>query len=418
MKHSRGTLIATIIPIFLLVSVAASGWYFYNARVNSLLEAESVLRAQLVSEKNSQEELAALLEKTLAEKMDMETTLQQKTKRAALATTGLESELENRQITITELLANERLLQAQLTSEKETQEELVALLEKTLAENMGIETTLQQEAKEAILTTIGLESKLENLQITITELLANERVLQAQLISEKETQEELVALLEKTLAEKMGIETTLQQEAKEAILTTIGLESELEKRQAEQKFLHEEITTVSGEKSQLLIQLEQEQKSKQLIANLKNRLEQELNESRVEISQLKNRLTVIKLTSEILFSSGSAQIKPTGQKVLSIIAESLNAYPGRAISVEGHTDNRPMVQNARYKSNWELSVARGLAAVNYFQQNNQVDPKRLKVIGYGEYRPVSSNETAEGRKLNRRIEIRILPPDITDLSQN
>jgi len=418
MKHSRGTLIATIIPIFLLVSVAASGWYFYNARVNSLLEAESVLRAQLVSEKNSQEELAALLEKTLAEKMDMETTLQQKTKRAALATTGLESELENRQITITELLANERLLQAQLTSEKETQEELVALLEKTLAENMGIETTLQQEAKEAILTTIGLESKLENRQITITELLANERVLQAQLISEKETQEELVALLEKTLAEKMGIETTLQQEAKEAILTTIGLESELDKRQAEQKFLHEEITTVSGEKSQLLIQLEQEQKSKQLIANLKNRLEQELNESRVEISQLKNRLTVIKLTSEILFSSGSAQIKPTGQKVLSIIAESLNAYPGRAISVEGHTDNRPMVQNARYKSNWELSVARGLAAVNYFQQNNQVDPKRLKVIGYGEYRPVSSNETAEGRKLNRRIEIRILPPDITDLSQN
>ena len=77
-----------------------------------------------------------------------------------------------------------------------------------------------------------------------------------------------------------------------------------------------------------------------------------------------------------------------------------------------------MVQNARYKSNWELSVARGLAAVNYFQQNNQVDPKRLKVIGYGEYRPVSSNETAEGRKLNRRIEIRILPPDNTDISQN
>ncbi len=418
MKHSRGTLIATIIPIFLLVSVAASGWYFYNARVNSLLEAESVLRAQLVSEKNSQEELAALLEKTLAEKMDMETTLQQEIKRAVLATTGLESELENRQITVDKLLANETVLQAELIAETISKDELVALLEKTLAEKMGIETTLQQEAKEVILTTIGLESELENLQITIAELLANERLLQTQLTSEKETQEELVALLEKTLAEKTDIETTLLQEREKTMLTTSGLESELKKRQAEQKSLHKEITTVSGEKSQLLNQLEQEQKSKQLIANLKNRLEQELNESRVEISQLKNRLTVIKLTSEILFSSGSAQIKPTGQKVLSIIAESLNAYPGGAISVEGHTDNRPMVQNARYKSNWELSVARGLAAVNYFQQNNQVDPKRLKVIGYGEYRPVSSNETAEGRKLNRRIEIRILPPDNTDLSQN
>ncbi len=418
MKHSRGNLIATIIPIFLLVFVAASGWYFYNSRVNDLLEGESVLRAQLVSEKNSQEELAALLEKTMAEKKEIETDLQQQAKKAILAITELESELENLHITIDKLLINELALQAQLVSETKTRDQLTDLLEKTVAEKTGIETTLQQEAKESILATIGLESELENLQITVTELLANERVLQAQLISEKKTQEELVALLEKTLGEKMDIETTLWQETEKAMLTTSGLESELEKRQAKQKSLHEEITTVSGEKSHLLIQLEQEQKSKQRLANLKNRLEQELNESRVEISQLKNRLTVIKLTSELLLSSGSAQIKPTGQKVLSIIAESLNAYPGRAISVEGHTDNRPMVQNARYKSNWELSVARGLAAVNYFQQNNQVDPKRLKVIGYGEYRPVSSNETAEGRKLNRRIEIRILPPDNTDLSQN
>jgi chemotaxis protein MotB len=418
MKHSRGNLIATIIPIFVLVFVAASGWYFYNSRVNGLLETESVIRAQLISEKNSQEELAALLEKTVAEKMGIENTLQQEAKEAILITLGLESELENLQITITELVANESLLQAELILETNSKDELAALLEKTLAEKMGIETTLQQEAKETILNTIGMESELENLQITITELLANERVLQAELISEKESKEELVALLEKTLAEKMDIETTLWQETEKAMLTTSGLESELEKRQTEQNSLYEEITAVSGEKSQLLIQLEQEQKSKQRIANLKNRLEQELNESRVEISQLKNRLTVIKLTSEVLFSSGSAQIKPTGQKVLSIIAESLNAYPDRAISVEGHTDNRPMVQNARYKSNWELSIARGLAAVKYFQANNQVDPKRLKVIGYGEYRPVSSNETAEGRKLNRRIEIRILPPDNTDLSQN
>jgi len=195
MKHSRGNLNATFIPILVLVFVAASGWYFFNSRVNGLLEGESVLRAQLVSEKNSQEELAALLEKTVAEKM-------------------------------------------------------------------GIEITLQQEVKEAILITLGLESDLENLQITITEQLANESLLQAELILETNSKDELAALLEKALAEKMGIETALQQEAKETILNTIGLESELEKSQAEQNSLYEEITTVSGEKSQLLIQLEQEQKSK------------------------------------------------------------------------------------------------------------------------------------------------------------
>jgi chemotaxis protein MotB len=128
-------------------------------------------------------------------------------------------------------------------------------------------------------------------------------------------------------------------------------------------------------------------------------------------------MTVIKLTSEVLFSTGSARIKPAGQKVLAIIAESLNAYPDRAVSVEGHTDNLP-IRNARYESNWELSAARGLAAVKFFEQNADVDPGRLKVVGYGQYHPVSSNETAAGRKRNRRIEIRIMPPEITSSNRN
>ena len=219
------------------------------------------------------------------------------------------------------------------------------------------------------------------------------------------------------MAEKTVIESNLQGEINKVTLTTAELEAELEKRQAMQLSLHEEINTVSGEKSQLLTQLEQEQESKQQIANLKNRIEQELNESRVEISQLKNQMTVIKLPSEVLFSTGSARIKPAGQKVLSIIAESLNAYPDRAVSVEGHTDNLP-IRNARYESNWELSAARGLAAVNYFQRNAQVDPERLQVVGYGQYHPVSSNETAAGRKRNRRIEIKILPPAAANATRN
>jgi chemotaxis protein MotB len=224
--------------------------------------------------------------------------------------------------------------------------------------------------------------------------------------------------LQTTIDRLLGEETALQQEVNRVTSTTAELETELEKRRATQKSLHDEISTVSGEKSQLLTRLEQEQESNKQIANLKTRLEQELNESRVEISQLKNQMTVIKLTSEVLFSSGSAEIKPAGQKVLSIIAESLNTYPHRAISVEGHTDNVPVLNNDRYESNWELSAARALAAVNYFQQNNRVDPMRLKMVGYGQYHPVSSNRTAEGRKHNRRIEIRLLPPEIAEVTQN
>ena len=98
--------------------------------------------------------------------------------------------------------------------------------------------------------------------------------------------------------------------------------------------------------------------------------------------------------------------------MLALIAESLNAYPGRAISIEGHTDNVPIGRRSRYASNWQLSTARALAAVNYFQRHNAVNPQRLQVVGHGEHQPVSSNETAEGRQQNRRIEIRLMPESL------
>jgi len=293
--------------------------------------------------------------------------------------------------------------------------------------------------------TMDSRAELEKLQTTIDKLLDDETALQATVASAKnsqddykaaqaslqneinilneensqlinrleqgmQSQEEQTALLEKVQAKKIAIEVSFQEVVNKATSTTAELEAELERRQAAQESLSDDYIAVRGEKSRLLTQLEQEQESNKRIANLKNRLERELNESRVEITQLKNQMTVIKLTSEVLFGSGSARIKPAGQKVLSIIAESLNAYPDRAISIEGHTDNVPVIHNARYESNWELSAARALAALKYFQQNNRVDPKRLKLVGYGQYRPVSSNDTDEGRKRNRRIEIRILPP--------
>jgi chemotaxis protein MotB len=272
-----------------------------------------------------------------------------------------------------------------------------------------MESSLQQQLAELELVAGGLEIEIETQQTKVNKLQKNETALKQRLASEKDSREQLDARLEHTMAEKMAMESELTGEVKRVTLTTAELEAELEKRWAMQESLSDEINTISGEKSELRRQLEQEQESNKQIANLKDRLEQELNESRVEISQLKNEMTVIKLTSEVLFSSGSARIKPSGEKVLSIIAESLNAYPLRAISVEGHTDNIP-IRNAYFKSNWELSAARGLAAVEYFQKNADVDPKRLKVVGYGQYHPVSSNESAEGRQLNRRIEIRILPP--------
>ena len=153
---------------------------------------------------------------------------------------------------------------------------------------------------------------------------------------------------------------------------------------------------------------EQQKKEAAHFALLQSRLEQELDEHRVEITQLKNRMTVINLTSEVLFDSGSIEIKPAGRRVLDLIAESLNAYPEREISIDGHTDNVPVGKASRFVSNWDLSTTRAIAAVDHLQRAG-VLPRRLRAVGHGEHKPIASNATAEGRQLNRRIEIRLLP---------
>ena len=214
------------------------------------------------------------------------------------------------------------------------------------------------------------------------------------------------------LADRCG--TTQQQIAK--IVDDVGQkEKALANAEVDVSHLNQALETTRQEQNLLVADIEelnrQRNKDSEHFADLKRRLEQELDQSQVEIAQLKNQMMVIQLTDDVLFSSGSADIKEDGKKVLSLIAESLNAYPDRAISIEGHTDHVPTGSNSRYASNWELSAMRALAAVNYFQQINEVDPKRLKLVGYGEYQPAYSNITDKGRMHNRRIEIILLPPE-------
>jgi chemotaxis protein MotB len=83
--------------------------------------------------------------------------------------------------------------------------------------------------------------------------------------------------------------------------------------------------------------------------------------------------------------------------------------PQLGVGIEGHTDNQP-IKFSNWKSNWELSTARALSVLHYLVDNRGIAPERLSVMGYSEYRPVASNDTWEGRKMNRRVEVVILPP--------
>jgi chemotaxis protein MotB len=164
-------------------------------------------------------------------------------------------------------------------------------------------------------------------------------------------------------------------------------------------------------------QLQQLEKEKQATVQTHQGLEDEMRaalESKdVTISRLQGKLTV-NILDRILFDSGEADLKPDGAAVLRKVAGILDQHTNLQIHVVGHTDNVPIRPSARsrFASNWELSTARATAAVRFLVEKAGVDPRRLGAVGYGEFRPVADNSTAEGRAKNRRIAITILSDEM------
>ncbi len=142
---------------------------------------------------------------------------------------------------------------------------------------------------------------------------------------------------------------------------------------------------------------------------LEDEMRADLESKDVTISKLQGKLTV-NILDRVMFDSGEAILKPEGESVMRKIAAILAEHPGLKIHVIGHTDNVPM--RNRFASNWELSAARALAAVHFLTEKAGVDPRRVGAIGYGEYRPIADNATAEGRAKNRRIAVTILSDEL------
>ncbi|AZO94048.1 flagellar motor protein MotB [Halocella sp. SP3-1] len=134
-------------------------------------------------------------------------------------------------------------------------------------------------------------------------------------------------------------------------------------------------------------------------------IEQEGLNDRVEM-ELTERGLVVRLTGQVLYDVGKAELKVGGKNLLDEIAKLLKDIPND-IMVEGHTDNWP-INNEDFPSNWELSTTRATNVVRYFMENTEIEPSRLMAAGYSEYRPLFENDTVEHRAKNRRIEIVIL----------
>jgi len=123
---------------------------------------------------------------------------------------------------------------------------------------------------------------------------------------------------------------------------------------------------------------------------------------------------VISLREAGFFNSGSANPRPETLGTLRQIAEALGHTP-YDVRVEGHTDNVP-IHNPEFDSNWELSSARATRITRIFLEFNTISPDRLSAAGYAEFHPVASNDTVEGRLLNRRVDLIVLPRSQIDFA--
>lgn len=139
--------------------------------------------------------------------------------------------------------------------------------------------------------------------------------------------------------------------------------------------------------------------------DLQNMIDEKGFNNSIKLEENERGIT-IHILDEILFPSATADLNDGSKDILRRIAALIKPLKND-IRVEGHTDNIP-INSSAYPSNWHLSVSRALNTAYYLIDQEGLSPDKVSIVGYSEYRPVSSNITAEGRRSNRRVDIVIL----------
>ena len=204
---------------------------------------------------------------------------------------------------------------------------------------------------------------------------------------------ELFQAENKKVADLRGQVAKLEDENNRYLNTINGLESDLEKEKS-----------VVQQKDKKISDLEKTREE------IETSLKDQIAQKNIKIEEIEGKLKVT-FVDKILFDSGSVKIKPKGREVLLTLADSFQNKTEQNIVVEGHTDNVQIgfgLQD-RFPTNWELSTARATSVVRFLQEKGNIKPERLTASGFSFYKPVDTNETSEGRKQNRRIEIILIP---------
>lgn len=148
---------------------------------------------------------------------------------------------------------------------------------------------------------------------------------------------------------------------------------------------------------------QQQQDKDEQLKRIKLDLAEEIQQGLAEVERDGERI-IIRLGDQNGFVSGRAELQPRFARVLDQVGETLAKSDGR-VTVEGHTDNVPIAFSDRFNSNWDLSSARSASVADYMLNNTRLQAGRVRVVGLADTRPIDSNDSAEGRARNRRIEI-------------
>jgi len=185
-----------------------------------------------------------------------------------------------------------------------------------------------------------------------------------------------------------------------------GLQEQVQGLQSQQADLRRQVDALEQQKTQLLTASKQNQSQYDALVRS---LTEEVKKGELQVRQYKDMLTV-DVAEQLFFDSGRADLKDTGKAVLKKVGEALKGYEDKVIRLVGHTDNVP-IKTKVFPSNWELSVARATTVVRYLQEVG-IPPERMIASGRAEYQPVAENDTPDGRKKNRRIEITLIDKNL------
>ena len=396
--------LSIILAIMLALGLCITGYFLYSTSEKSAALSQQLdsTKRQLRSTKRDLRETSSELEDKESEFYSVNSqrdSLKNEVNTVKEKLTQTETEKQQALNSLNSELANVKQQLALL------QDERVAASEKLNGEMDVLKKQLANTEQEKLAAQAGLKAEIDEIK---NQLVQTEK--------DKNQSQEALSTIRNELEEKLVIKET---EYEKQIAQLNEFSSLInQKYEATKAQLDEELVRIAEFSATIETLEERLQREKTALSELTKQLAL-LDKTNAELSSEKSRLvqqfkdgtTLIRLEDTILFSSGSASLNARGQKTLSLVADTLAEFPNHLISIEGHTDHRPIVSTLaeKYPTNWELSAARASFAIRHLMEKG-LPAKQFQAVGFANTRPIAMDVDYASQKKNRRIEILLHPP--------